>query len=183
MVGAWTGRTETETVEWGWWREVRSWFQRQGEAYLKERSVVRSEDDVGDRARMTRDEERVLWGGWTGEMCRWSCHSCAGRCESCGNDVVNLSEACQAMSRLYHNNCFTCCVCRTFTLAHTQTHSHTDTRTHTIFLVHGQVTIIFVMSVGYSVCLCRVFLSRLWSDFDQTRIYVICLGLVVSRRI
>ena len=29
------------------------------------------------------------------------------------------------------------------------------------FLVHGQVTIIFVVSVGLSVCLCRVFLSRL----------------------
>jgi len=27
------------------------------------------------------------------------------------------------------------------------------------------------------VCLCRVFLSRLWSDFDQTWTYVICLGL------
>jgi len=35
-------------------------------------------------------------------------------------------------------------------------------------LVHGQVTIIFVVSVCLSVCLCRVFLSRLWSDFDQT---------------
>jgi len=48
-------------------------------------------------------------------------------------------------------------------------------------LVHGQVTIIFVVSVGLSVCqsvcLCRVFLSRLWSDFDQTGTYVICLGL------
>jgi len=52
-------------------------------------------------------------------------------------------------------------------------------------LVHGQVTIIFVvsvcsfvcLSVCLSVCLCRVFLSRLWSDFDQTRKYVICLGL------
>jgi len=54
-------------------------------------------------------------------------------------------------------------------------------------LVHGQVTIIFVVSVGLSVCLsvclCRVFISRLWSDFDQTWTYVICLGLVVSRRI
>jgi len=50
-------------------------------------------------------------------------------------------------------------------------------------LVHGQLTIIFVVSVGLSVCLCRVFLSRLWSDFDQTRTYVIYLGLVVSRRI
>ena len=34
-------------------------------------------------------------------------------------------------------------------------------------------------SVCLSVCLCRVFLSRLSSDFDQTRTYVICLGLVV----
>jgi len=31
----------------------------------------------------------------------------------------------------------------------------------TEMLVHGQVTIIFVVSVGLSVCLCRVFLSRL----------------------
>jgi len=49
-------------------------------------------------------------------------------------------------------------------------------------LVHGQVTIIFVVSVGLFVCLfvCAVFLSRLWSDFDQTWT---CLGLVVSPRI
>ena len=50
-------------------------------------------------------------------------------------------------------------------------------------LVHGQVTIIFVVSVCLSVCLCRVFLSRLWSDLNQTRTHVICLGLVVSPRI
>jgi len=31
--------------------------------------------------------------------------------------------------------------------------------------------------VCLSVCLCRVFLSRLWSDLDQTWTYVICLGL------
>ena len=44
------------------------------------------------------------------------------------------------------------------------------------------MTIIFVVTVGLSVCLfvCAVFLSRLWSDFDQTTTYVICLGLVVS---
>jgi len=41
----------------------------------------------------------------------------------------------------------------------------------------------YFRSVCLSVCLCRVFLSRLWSDFDQTRTYVICLGLVVSPRI
>jgi len=33
------------------------------------------------------------------------------------------------------------------------------------------------LSICLFVCLCRVFLSRLWSDFDQTRTYVICLGL------
>jgi len=27
------------------------------------------------------------------------------------------------------------------------------------------------------ICLCRVFLSRLWSAFDQTRTHVICMGL------
>ena len=40
----------------------------------------------------------------------------------------------------------------------------------------------YFRSVCLSVCLCRVFLSRLWSDFDQTRTYVICLGVVVSPR-
>ena len=59
VVGAWTGRTETEGPEWGRRRELGSWFQRQGEAYRKERSVIRSEDGVGGRARVTRDEERM----------------------------------------------------------------------------------------------------------------------------
>jgi len=40
-------------------------------------------------------------------------------------------------------------------------------------LVHDQVTIIFVVSVGLFVCLCSVFLSHLWSDFDQSWTYVI----------
>ena len=31
--------------------------------YRKERSVMRREDDVGGRARVTRAEERVLRGG------------------------------------------------------------------------------------------------------------------------
>jgi len=35
----------------------------------------------------------------------------------------------------------------------------------------------YFRSVCLFVCLCRVFLSRLWSDCDQTRTYVICLGL------
>jgi len=40
----------------------------------------------------------------------------------------------------------------------------------------------YFRSVCWFVCLfvCAVFLNRLWSDFDQTRTYVICLGLVVS---
>ena len=37
--------------------------------------------------------------------------------------------------------------------------------------------------VCLSVCLCRVFLSRLRSDLDQTRTHVTCPGLVVSPRI
>jgi len=35
----------------------------------------------------------------------------------------------------------------------------------------------YFRSVCLSVCLCRVFLSRLLSDFDQTWTYAICLGL------
>ena len=61
------------------------------------------------------------------------------------------------------------------TYCHTATiQSHQDTTLLTQ-LVHGQVTIIFVVSVCLSLCLpvclfvCAVFLSRLWSDFDQTR--------------
>jgi len=48
-------------------------------------------------------------------------------------------------------------------------------------LVHGQVTIIFVVSVCLSVR--AVFLSRLRFDLDQTRTHVTCPGLVVSPRI
>ena len=54
-------------------------------------------------------------------------------------------------------------------------------------LVHGKVTVNFVVSVYLFVCLfvclCRVFLSRLRSDLDQTRAHVTCPGLVVSPRI
>jgi len=50
-----------------------------------------------------------------------------------------------------------------------------------MLLVHGQVTIIFVVSVCLFVCLfvclCRVLLSRLWSDLDQTRTHVTRPGL------
>ena len=55
-----------------------------------------------------------------------------------------------------------------------------------LFLVHGQVTIIFVVSVCLFVCLsvclfvCAEFFSRFRSDLDQTRTHVTCQGLVVS---
>jgi len=79
VVGAWTGRTETEGLEWGWRRVLGSWFQTQGEAYRKRRSVIRSENDVGGRARVARDEERVLRGRWTEmRLCRYACCVVAG---------------------------------------------------------------------------------------------------------
>ena len=46
-------------------RSVESSFHRQGAAYRKKRLVIFKEDQVGGRARMTIDEERVLWQGWT----------------------------------------------------------------------------------------------------------------------
>ena len=54
---------KVERLVRGWRREVGSWFQRRGEAYWKERSVIRREDDVDGRASVTKDEERVLRGG------------------------------------------------------------------------------------------------------------------------
>ena len=59
------GEAELERLVRGWRRGTGSWFQRRGEAYWKERSVIRKQDDVDGRARVTKDEERVLWGGWT----------------------------------------------------------------------------------------------------------------------
>jgi len=69
VTGVGRGESEIERLGWRWRREVGSWFQRDRDAYRKERSVIRNEDDVGGRARVTRDEERVLREGWT-EM-RW----------------------------------------------------------------------------------------------------------------
>ena len=59
------GEAELERLVRGWRRRAGSWFQRRGEAYWKERSVIRKEDDVDGRASVTKDEERVLRGGWT----------------------------------------------------------------------------------------------------------------------
>ena len=60
------GESELERLVRGWWREAESLFQRRGAAYCKERSVIHREDDVDGRASVTKDEERVLQGGWSG---------------------------------------------------------------------------------------------------------------------
>ena len=66
------GDAKLEKLVRGWRREARSWFQRRGEAYRKERSVIRREDDVDGWANVTKDEERVLRGGWTViRLCRY----------------------------------------------------------------------------------------------------------------
>ena len=54
------GDAELDRLVRGWWREAGSWFQRRGEAYWKERSVIRREDDVGGRASVTRDEDEPV---------------------------------------------------------------------------------------------------------------------------
>ena len=54
------GEAELERLVRGWWREARSWFQRRGEAYWKEPSVIRKED-VDGPASVTKDEERGLF--------------------------------------------------------------------------------------------------------------------------
>ena len=59
------GDAELERLVRGWRREAGSWFQRQGEAYWKEWSVIRRADDVDGRASVTKDEKWLLRGGWT----------------------------------------------------------------------------------------------------------------------
>ena len=73
VVGAWTGRTETEGLKWGWRRELGSWFQRQGEAYRKERGWCWRSSEVNDRWRasaarsLNRDE--VIMQIWRLDGC------------------------------------------------------------------------------------------------------------------
>ena len=49
------GESELERLVRGWRREAGSWIQRRGEAYWKERSVIRREDDVKRRANVTKE--------------------------------------------------------------------------------------------------------------------------------
>ena len=76
------GEAELERLVRGWRRGAGSWFQRRGEAYWKERSVIRREDDVDGRAMWPKmkseccEEAELWWGyadmkvGWLSELCR-----------------------------------------------------------------------------------------------------------------
>jgi len=67
LTSEWGGESRRD---WRGWRyESESWFQRQGDAYLNERSVIFNEEMVGGRERVTTDEERALRGGWTVIKC------------------------------------------------------------------------------------------------------------------
>ena len=48
------GEAELERLVRGWRQEARNWFQRRGEAYWKERSVICREDDVDGWASVTK---------------------------------------------------------------------------------------------------------------------------------
>jgi len=54
-----------------------------------------------------------------------------------------------------------------------------------MFLVHGQVTIIFPVCVGLSVCLfvCAEFFSAVFDPISIKLGHMLCLGLVVFPRI
>ena len=50
---------ESRNEWWGWRNAYGSWFQRRGDAYLNERSVIFKEEMIGGRQRATTVEERV----------------------------------------------------------------------------------------------------------------------------
>jgi len=78
------GDAELERLVRGWWREAGRWFQRRGEAYWKEWSVIRREDDVDGRASVTKDveccEEAELWWGYA-DMKIGCCENFVGKWE------------------------------------------------------------------------------------------------------
>jgi len=74
----------SRSLGWCWAREAGSWFQRHDAVYWKEWLVIHNEDDVGGRAWVTVDAERVLWGHWEMRLCEserwlllavWVCHN------------------------------------------------------------------------------------------------------------
>ena len=76
------GDSKVERLVRGWRREAGSWFQRRGEAYWKEQSVIRREDDVVDERVWPKmkseccEEAEMWWGyadmkvGWLSELSR-----------------------------------------------------------------------------------------------------------------
>jgi len=64
------GESAGDCVWRGSRRSVGSSFHREGAAYLKEWFVIFKDEWLGGRARVTTDEERVLWQGWT-EIKSW----------------------------------------------------------------------------------------------------------------
>ena len=59
------GEPGGEWTQWGWRNEEGIWFQRWGDAYLKERLVICNDENTDGRARVTTDEEQVLPEDWT----------------------------------------------------------------------------------------------------------------------
>jgi len=66
--GAGKRESEIEKSVRGWRRERWSWFHRLGKAYRKTQWVIRNENDVGGRAKVTgkvkRCEEAEQWRGY-----------------------------------------------------------------------------------------------------------------------
>ena len=67
LTNEWRGESRHDW--WDWRNESESWFQRRGDAYLNERSVIFNEKTAGGREKETTDEERALRGGWTVIKC------------------------------------------------------------------------------------------------------------------
>ena len=53
------GESELERQVHGWRREAASWFQRRGEAYRKERSVIRPEDETDSCRRLIACQNNI----------------------------------------------------------------------------------------------------------------------------
>jgi len=70
VTGVWRGEWEIvwDEADGEKWSSV----QRQGDAYRKEQSFIHNNDNIAGQVRMIRDEEWVLWGGWTEmRLCRY----------------------------------------------------------------------------------------------------------------